>query len=53
MGVATPAKLRSISRIRIDTGDSSLDDEIRDKKYVKMIQGYRTIKIVKIESPND
>jgi len=53
IGVATPAKLRSISRIRIDTGDSSLDDEIRDKKYIKMIQGYRTIKIVKIESPND
>ena len=52
MGVATPAKLLSISRIRIDTGDTSLDKEIRGKKYVKIIQGYRTIKIVKIESPN-
>ena len=53
IGIATPAKLLSISRIRIDTGDSSLDEEIRDKKYIKMIQGYRTIKIVKIDSPND
>ena len=52
IGVATPAKLLSISRIRIDTGDTSLDKEIRGKKYVKIIQGYRTIKIVKIESPN-
>ena len=52
MGVATPAKLLSISRIRIDTGDTSLDKEIRGKKYIKIIQGYRTIKIVKIESPN-
>ena len=53
IGVATPAKLLSISRIRIDTGDSSLDNEIRNKKYIKMIQGYRTIKIVKIDSPNN
>ncbi len=53
IGVATPAKLRSISRIRIDTGDSLLDDEISDKKYIKMIEGYRTIIIVKFESPND
>ncbi len=53
MGVATPAKLLSISRIRIDTGDTLLDKEIRGKKYIKMIQGYRTIKIVKIESPNN
>ena len=53
MGVATPAKLLSISRIRIDTSDISLDKEIREKKYIKMIQGYRTIKIVKIESPNN
>jgi len=53
MGIATPAKLLSISRIRIDTGDSLLDKEIRDKKYIKMIQGYRTIKIVKIDSPNN
>ncbi len=52
-GIATPAKLLSISRIRIDTGDSTLDEEIRTKKYIKIIQGYRTIKIVKIESPND
>lgn len=53
IGVATPAKLLSISRIRIDTGDSSLDNEIRNKKYIKIIQGYRTIKIVKIDSPNN
>ncbi len=53
LGVVTPAKLLSISRIRIDTGDSFLDEEIRNKKYLKMIQGYRTIKIVKIASPND
>ncbi|RAH14897.1 MAG: hypothetical protein CMB56_004330 [Methanobacteriota archaeon] len=53
IGVATPAKLLSISRIRIDTGDISLDKKIRAKKYIKIIQGYRTIKIVKIDSPNN
>ncbi len=53
IGIATPAKLLSISRIRIDTGDKSLDNQIRSKKYIKIIQGYRTIKIVKIDFPND
>ena len=53
IGIATPAKLLSISRIRIDTGDKLLDKQIRGKKYIKIIQGYRTIKIVKIDSPNN
>jgi len=48
LGVATPAKLMGLSHIRIDTGDESLDDEFRARKFVKMLQGYRTTRVIRV-----
>ena len=47
LGVATPSKLMGIERIRIDTGDEALDDEIRSTDYMKLLQGYRTTRIMR------
>ena len=48
LGVATPAKLLGLSHVRIDTGDESLDDEFRARKFVKMLQGYRTTRVIRV-----
>lgn len=48
LGVATPAKLMGLSHVRIDTGDESLDDEFRARKFVKMLQGYRTTRVIRV-----
>ena len=48
LGVATPAKLMGLSHVRIDTGDESLDDEFRSRKFVKMLQGYRTTRVIRV-----
>ena len=48
LGVATPAKLLGLSQVRIDTGDESLDDEFRARKFVKMLQGYRTTRVIRV-----
>jgi len=48
LGIATPAKLLGLNQIRIDTGDGELDAQIRDKRYLKMLQGYRTTRVIKI-----
>ena len=45
LGIATPAKLLGLSELRIDTGDETLDAEIRAKKYLKVLQGYRTTRV--------
>ena len=50
LGIATPAKLLGLSEVRIDTGDESLDDEIRERKYLKMLQGYRTTRVIRVSS---
>ena len=50
LGIATPAKLLGLSEVRIDTGEDSLDEEIRAKKYLKMLQGYRTTRIIRVSS---
>ena len=50
LGIATPAKLLGLSEVRIDTGDENLDEEIRSKKYLKMLQGYRTTRIIRVSS---
>ena len=50
LGIATPAKLLGLSEVRIDTGEDSLDEEIRAKKYLKMLQGYRTTRIIRVAS---
>ena len=50
LGIATPAKLLGLSEVRIDTGEDSLDQEIREKKYLKILQGYRTTRIIRVAS---
>jgi predicted polyphosphate/ATP-dependent NAD kinase len=50
LGVVTPAKLLALEKIRIDTGDPDLDDEFQQRKYVKLLQGFRTTRIMRIES---
>ncbi len=48
LGIATPAKLLGLTEIRIDTGDEDLDEEIRSKKYIKLLQGYRTTRVIRV-----
>ena len=50
LGIATPAKLLGLNEVRIDTGDESLDSEIRERKYLKMLQGYRTTRVIRVSS---
>ena len=48
LGIATPAKLLGLSELRIDTGDEELDAEIRSRKYLKVLQGYRTTRVIRV-----
>ncbi|MDP6864008.1 MAG: NAD(+)/NADH kinase [Candidatus Poseidoniaceae archaeon] len=50
LGIATPAKLLGLSEIRIDTGEVELDEEIKTKKYLKLLQGYRTTRVIRVAS---
>jgi predicted polyphosphate/ATP-dependent NAD kinase len=45
--IATPTKLRETPVLRVDTGDSALDDAIRGKN--KVLTGYKRKKLVTIE----
>ena len=48
LGVATPAKLIGLNAVRIDTGDSLLDDLIHSKRFIKILQGFRTTRLLRI-----
>ena len=48
LGVVTPAKLISVRRLRIETGDEKLDQRFSEKKYMKVLQGYRTTRVLPI-----
>ncbi len=48
LGVVTPAKLLSVRRLRIETGDQDLDQRFSEKKYMKVLQGYRTTRVLPI-----
>lgn len=48
LGIATPAKLLGLNELRIDTGDEDLDAEIRARKYLKVLQGYRTTRVIRV-----
>ena len=50
LGIATPAKLLGLNEVRIDTGDEELDLKIREKRFLKMLQGYRTTRIIRVAS---
>jgi len=47
--VSTPHKLESTKVIRVDTGDPDLDRELRSSGAVKVLIGYRTYRLVRIE----
>ena len=48
IGVVTPAKLLTVRSLRIETGDDSLDQEFSAKRYMKVLQGYRTTRILPV-----
>ena len=48
LGICTPAKLLTVRRLRIETGDAELDAEFAAKRYLKVLQGYRTTRVLPI-----
>ena len=48
LGVVTPAKLLTVRRLRIETGDADLDAEFAAKRYMKVLQGYRTTRVLPV-----
>ncbi len=48
LGICTPAKLLTVRRLRIETGDAELDAEFAAKRYMKVLQGYRTTRVLPI-----
>ena len=48
LGVATPSKLIGLDAVRIDTGDSNLDDAFQDKRFIKILQGFRTTRLIRV-----
>ena len=48
LGVVTPAKLLTVRRLRIETGDANLDAEFAVKRYMKVLQGYRTTRVLPV-----
>ena len=49
LGVATPAKLIGLDAVRIDTGDAELDKVFQTKRFIKILQGFRTTRLIRIE----
>ena len=49
LGVATPAKLIGLNAVRIDTGDAELDQVFQTKRFIKILQGFRTTRLIRIE----
>jgi len=48
LGVVTPAKLLTVRALRIETGDDDLDQEFASKRYMKVLQGFRTTRIIPV-----
>jgi|TARA_B110000444_G_scaffold109007_1_gene102929 predicted polyphosphate/ATP-dependent NAD kinase len=48
LGVATPSKLIGLDAVRIDTGDSTLDDAFQNKRFIKILQGFRTTRLIRV-----
>jgi len=49
LGVATPAKLIGLNAVRIDTGEVELDQVFQTKRFIKILQGFRTTRLIRIE----
>ena len=48
LGVATPSKLIGLEAVRIDTGDDDLDTEFQTKRFIKILQGFRTTRLIRV-----
>lgn len=48
LGVATPSKLIGLEAVRIDTGDETLDAEFQAKRFIKILQGFRTTRLIRV-----
>mgnify|MGYP001008803822 FL=1 len=48
LGIVTPAKLLTLRSLRIETGDEELDSLFSEKKYLKVLQGYRTTRVLPV-----
>ena len=48
LGVATPSKLIGLDAVRIDTGDENLDAEFQSKRFIKILQGFRTTRLIRV-----
>ena len=48
LGVATPAKLIGLNAVRIDTGEGRLDELFHAKRFIKILQGFRTTRLLRI-----
>ncbi len=48
LGVATPSKLIGLEAVRIDTGDETLDAEFQKKRFIKILQGFRTTRLIRV-----
>tara|TARA_B110000967_G_scaffold208000_1_gene258827 strand:- start:450 stop:1646 length:1197 start_codon:yes stop_codon:yes gene_type:complete len=49
LGVATPAKLIGLNAVRIDTGEVELDQVFQTKRFMKILQGFRTTRLIRVE----
>ena len=49
LGVATPAKLIGLNAVRIDTGEVELDQVFQKKRFMKILQGFRTTRLIRVE----
>jgi len=43
------SKLKKTSKLRADTGDDDLNEKIEEKKYMKVVQGFREYKLVEVQ----
>ena len=48
LGIVTPVKMLTLRSLRIETGDSEMDQRFSEKKYLKVLQGYRTTRVLKV-----
>lgn len=47
--LSTPSKLKKTSKLRADTGDDELDKKIRERKFMKVVRGFREYKLAEVQ----
>ena len=48
LGIVTPAKMLTLRSLRVETGDPEMDERFSKKKYLKVLQGYRTTRVLRV-----